>query len=223
MKGTLIVLEGLDGSGKATQAQALCQRMEGMGLPVRKLSFPVYESESSALVRMYLQGEFGTDPSAVNAYAASSFYAVDRYASYQKDWADFYAQGGILVADRYTTSNAIHQCSKLEREDWEAFLQWLFHYEYQLLGIPAPDLVLYLEVDPQVSQELIRGRYQGDESKKDIHERDLDYLERSRAAAEHCAQVLGWQRIRCTQGGTMRSRESIAEEISSAVEQLSNS
>jgi dTMP kinase len=223
LKGTLIVLEGLDGSGKATQAQALRERLEGLGLPVRKLSFPVYESPSSALVRMYLQGEFGTDPQAVNAYAASSFYAVDRYASYKKDWADFYAQGGILVADRYTTSNAIHQCSKLEREEWEAFLQWLFHYEYQLLGIPAPDLVLYLEVDPQVSQELIRGRYQGDESKKDIHERDLDYLERSRAAAEHCAQVLGWQRIRCTQGGTMRSRESIAEEISSSVEQLIHS
>jgi dTMP kinase len=159
----------------------------------------------------------------VNAYAASSFYAVDRYASYKKDWADFYAQGGILVADRYTTSNAIHQCSKLEREEWEAFLQWLFHYEYQLLGIPAPDLVLYLEVAPQVSQELIRGRYQGDESKKDIHERDLDYLKRSRAAAEHCARVLGWQSVHCTEGGTMRSRESIAEEISSAVEQLIHS
>ena len=220
VSGTLIVLEGLDGSGKATQAQALVEHLTERGFPVRKITFPDYESPSSALVRMYLGGEFGTDPSSVNAYAASSFYAVDRYASFKKDWEAFYRQGGVLIADRYATSNAVHQCSKLERADWDAFLQWLFHYEYQLLGIPAPDLVFFLQVDPAVSQELMRQRYQGDESRKDIHERNIAYLNRSRQAAEYCAQTLGWHSISCTSGGAMRSRESISAEVFAAAEQL---
>ena len=221
MKGTLIVLEGLDGSGKATQAQALCERLEAMGLPVRKLSFPVYESESSALVRMYLQGEFGTDPSAVNAYAASSFYAVDRYASYKKDWTDFYAQGGILVADRYTTSNAIHQCSKLEREEWEEFLQWLFHYEYQLLGLPEPTKVFYLDVPTDLTEKLMQGRQQATGTQADIHEKDDAYLRRCRENAQKVVDFCGWEKISCARDeNSLREIEDIHREIFDRVREL---
>ena len=217
MRGKLIVIEGLDGSGKATQAQALVDKLTERGLPVRKVSFPNYESDSSALVKMYLAGQFGSRPDDVNAYAASSFYAVDRYASFKKDWEEFYRGGGIVVADRYTTSNAVHQCSKLPREQWDGYLQWLFHYEYQLLGIPAPDRVIYLQVDPAVSQRLMTGRYHGDESRKDIHEHDLGYLNRSRQAAEYCAEALGWVTVPCTRGGAMRSVEDIGEDVLAAV------
>jgi dTMP kinase len=145
---------------------------------------------------------------------------VDRYAGYKEDWGAFYQSGGILVADRYTTSNAVHQCSKLPRQEWDGFLDWLFHYEYQLLGIPAPDLVCYLQVAPRVSQDLLRGRYQGDESRKDIHERDLDYLERSRAAADYCADALGWRRVLCTENDRMRSIASISAELFDVVDTL---
>jgi len=213
MRGKLIVIEGLDGSGKATQAQALVDKLTERGLPVRKVSFPNYESDSSALVKMYLAGQFGSRPDDVNAYAASSFYAVDRYASFKKDWETFYRGGGIVVADRYTTSNAVHQCSKLPREQWDGYLRWLFHYEYQLLGIPAPDRVIYLQVDPAVSQRLMTGRYHGDESKKDIHEHDLGYLDRSRLAAEYCAGTLGWVTVPCSRDGEMRPVADIAADV----------
>lgn len=212
-KGRLIVLEGLDGSGKATQAKLLAGHLEREGVPVRKITFPDYESEASALVRMYLAGQFGDRPDDVNAYAASSFFAVDRYASYKMDWGRFYQKGGVLVADRYTTSNGVHQCSKLPPEQWPAFLDWLFDYEFRLLGLPAPDSVIYLQVDPAVSQRLMAQRYHGDESKKDLHEKDQEYLARSRRAAEFCAQRLGWQTVSCTQAGQMRSIQQIEEQV----------
>ena len=136
-KGKLIVLEGLDGSGKGTQAKLLAKHLTETDHLVREITFPDYDSDSSALVKMYLAGQFGDKPDDVNAYAASSFYAVDRYAGYKSDWGKFYEEGGILIADRYTTSNAVHQCSKLPPEQWDAFLQWLFDYEYHLLGLPA--------------------------------------------------------------------------------------
>ena len=213
MKGQLIVIEGLDGSGKATQANRLVEALEAQGKPVRKVSFPNYASDSSAPIRMYLAGEFGKNPNAVNAYAASTFFAVDRYASFKKDWADFYENGGIVIADRYTTSNAVHQCSKLPRDQWDGYLSWLFDFEYRLMGIPAPDRVIYLQVDPTVSQKLMTGRYRGDESKKDIHEANLSYLDRSRQAAEYCARTLGWQTVHCVREGAMRSIEDISREI----------
>lgn len=215
--GKLIVVEGLDGSGKATQTKLLVEALAAQGEHVRRVTFPNYESDSSALVKMYLNGEFGTDPNAVNAYAASSFYAVDRYAGYKKDWGEFYENGGIVVADRYTTSNAIHQCSKLPEDQWDAFLKWLFEYEYEYLGIPAPDRVIYLQVDPCVSQKLMSGRYHGDESKKDIHESNLDYLNRSRTAAGYCADKLGWDRVCCDRDGAMRTIEDIHAEVLSLV------
>lgn len=212
-KGKLIVIEGLDGSGKATQAQLLCTALEERGIKAQKVSFPDYESDSSALVKMYLKGDFGDKPGDVNAYAASSFYAVDRYASFKKNWGGFYENGGVIVADRYTTSNAIHQCSKLDAEQWDEYLEWLFHFEYELLGIPKPDTVIYLKVDPEISQKLMTGRYNGDESKKDIHEKDVEYLRRSREAAEYCCRKLGWKEIQCCTNDGMRSIEEIQGHI----------
>ncbi len=212
-KGKLIVIEGLDGSGKGTQTERLYQALLARGEQVRKVSFPDYESDSSALIKMYLRGDFGSDPGDVNPYAASAFYAVDRYASYKKNWGSFYHSGGIVLADRYTTSNAIYQCSKLPREQWNDFLQWMFPFEYQQLGIPRPDLVVYLRADVAVSQKLMSGRYQGDEGKKDIHERNLAYLYHAQEAADHCCQVLGWHRIDCNTADGMRPVEEIHEEI----------
>lgn len=210
--GKLIVIEGLDGSGKGTQAKLLTESLQAEGIRTRKVSFPDYESDSSALVKMYLAGNFGTRPGDVNAYAASSFYAVDRFASYKKDWKEDYDEG-VIVADRYTTSNAVHQCSKLENEDWDKFLEWLFDFEYEKMQIPAPDLVIYLKVDPEVSQKLMTSRYSGDESKKDIHERDLSYLNRSREAAGYCSAKLNWKVVECCRGEEMRTIEDIQQEV----------
>ena len=219
-KGRLLVLEGLDGSGKATQTGLLAGALETQGRRVRRITFPNYDSDSSALVRMYLAGRFGDKPDDVNAYAASSFFAVDRYAGYKMDWGRFYEQGGILIADRYTTSNAVHQCSKLPPEQWDGFLDWLFGYEFGLLGLPAPDRVIYLQVDPAVSQRLMTGRYHGDESKKDVHEKDVEYLARSRQAAEYCAAKLGWQTVPCTRAGQMRSIEEIHAEVLALAQEI---
>lgn len=215
--GKLIIFEGLDGSGKGTQTALTAQKLAARGADLRQITFPNYASESSALVKLYLAGAFGQKPDDVNAYAASSFYAVDRYASYKTDWGAFYRAGGLVLSDRYTTSNAVHQCSKLPPAQWDGFLNWLFDFEYHKIGIPAPDAVVYLAVDPEVSQRLLAARYHGDDSKKDIQEKDLDYLARSRAAAEYCAKALGWKRIDCTadgpQGKTMRTVEQINNEI----------
>lgn len=218
MRGKLIVIEGLDGSGKATQSNLVYEKLLSQGKQVRKVSFPAYESQSSALVKMYLAGRFGKDPGDVNAYAASTFFAVDRYASYKADWGQFYEAGGIVIADRYTTSNAVHQCSKLPRDQWDGYIRWLFDFEFDLMGIPAPDTVVYLRVDPAVSQKLMTARYQGDESKKDIHESNLDYLAKSREAAEYCAQKLNWKTVSCTQGDAMRTIEEIHKEVMDLIE-----
>lgn len=217
MKGKLIVIEGLDGSGKATQAKLLTSALAEKGENVKAITFPDYENDSSALVRMYLKGEFGSKPDDVNAYAASAFYAVDRYASYKKNWGELYEQGGIIVADRYATSNGIHQCSKLDESLWDEYLQWLDDFEYKKLGIPAPDTVIYLKADTAVSQKLMTGRYNGDESKKDIHEGDIEYLKRSQKAAVYCADKLGWKTVECVKDGKMRSIDDIHAEIMTLV------
>ena len=218
-KGRLLVIEGLDGSGKATQAKLLAAHLAESGRRVMEITFPDYESDSSALVKMYLSGRFGDKPDDVNPYVASSFYAVDRYASYKTKWGSFYEAGGIVIADRYTTSNAVHQCSKLPPEQWNDFLRWAFDYEYRLLGLPAPDAVVYLQVDPAVSQKLMTGRYHGDESRNGRpNEKDIEYLARSRRAAEYCAAHLGWATVHCTENGAMRTIEEIQAEVRALAE-----
>lgn len=220
--GKLIIFEGLDGSGKGTQTALTAQKLREQGKDLRQITFPNYASDSSALVKMYLAGQFGDKPDDVNAYAASSFYAVDRFASYKTEWGEFYRNGGLVLSDRYTTSNAVHQCAKLPPMHWDGFLNWLFDFEYKKIGIPAPDAVFYLAVDPEVSQQLLKERYHGDESKKDIQEKDREYIARSRAAAEYCAKTLGWYRIDCTGNGTdvksMRTVEQINGEILAKLE-----
>ena len=209
--GKLIIFEGLDGSGKGTLTSLTAQKLAAQGMDLGQITFPNYASDSSALVKMYLSGQFGDKPDDVNAYAASSFYAVDRFASYKTDWGDFYRAGGLVLSDRYTTSNAVHQCAKLPPMHWDGFLNWLFDFEYKKIGIPAPDAVLYLAVDPEVSQELLKERYHGDESKKDIQEKDREYMARSRAAAEYCAKAFGWYRIECTQGEDVKSMRTVED------------
>ena len=222
LKGKLIVIDGLDGSGKETQAKLLAQSLRDSGRDVLTVSFPVYESPASAPVRMYLSGEFGSSADDVNPYAASAFFAVDRFASFKKDWQQFYQQGGLIIADRYTTSNVVHQCSKLPKEEWDGFAKWLFGFEYDLMGIPSPDGVIYLRVDPEVSQKLMSKRYDSDENKKDIHERDVDYLRRSLAAADHFAESLGWNRVECVSGDNMRTIEDISRDVLTAAESIIN-
>lgn len=219
MSGKLIVLEGVDGSGKATQAELLYAALCRSGQRVRKITFPDYNSDSSALVKMYLRGAFGQNVNDVNAYAASAFYSVDRYASYRTDWGAFYESGGTVVADRYTTSNAVHQCAKLPRAEWDAYLDWLFDFEYQKIAIPKPDLVLYLDAEPDVVERMMTRRYQGDESKKDLHEKDPAYLAQSREAGRYCVQKYGWKHIACTADGEMRKPEKIHEMIISLTAQ----
>lgn len=209
----LIVIEGLDGSGKATNAALLEKRLKGMGLPTLKISFPDYESDSSALVRMYLSGAFGDKPQDVNAYAASAFYAVDRYASFKTGWGSALFSGAWVIADRYTTSNAVHQASKLKGAARDEYLEWLYEFEFDRMGLPRPDAVVYLDVPPDVSQKLMTGRYGGKNSKKDIHERNVAYLKKSREAALYAAAKLGWTVVTPVKDGALPPPEQVESEI----------
>ena len=211
--GKLIVIEGTDGSGKSTQFKKLTERVTAEGIEFQKLVFPQYAEPSSALIRMYLGGEFGTNPSDVNAYAASAFYAVDRYASYKKAWGELYDNGGLILSDRYTTSNAVHQTSKEPEEKQQEFLKWLYEFEYNKLGMPCPDLVIYLDVPTAFTEQMMRSREQQTNTKADIHEQDMDYLATCREMGRAAAEFYGWTIINCVQDGAMRSIEDIHEEI----------
>ena len=211
--GKLIVIEGTDGSGKSTQFRLLTQRISAEGRPFQKLVFPQYAEESSALIRMYLGGEFGDKPSDVNAYAASAFYAVDRYASYKKVWGGWYENGGLVLSDRYTTSNAVHQASKEPEAAQGAYLKWLYEFEYDKLGLPCPDLVIYLDVPTDFTEKMMRAREAATHTSADIHEQDLDYLATCRRTGKAAAQFYGWTVINCVRDGSMRSIEDIHEEI----------
>lgn len=223
MKGKLIVIEGVDGSGKQTQAEKLYARLLASQRSVRQVSYPRYEKESSAMVRLYLKGDFGQDADAVSPYVASTFYAADRYASYKEDYEDFYLGGGYVLADRYTTANMVHQAGKLaDAGEREAFISWLKDYEYRLLGLPEPDLVFFLDVPPAVSRRLMADRpnkIDGGEQ-KDIHEQDEDFLRRSYENAVELAKQENWMIIDCTRDGAMRSIDEIHEEIYRIVEAL---
>ena len=214
--GKLIVLEGTDGSGKATQTAALLDRLRREGVDCRKIEFPRYQEESSALLR----GDFGEKPSDVNAFAASTFYAVDRYASYQQDWGGYYRQGGLVIADRYTTSNAVHQGSKLQGKERTDFFEWLFDYEYRLLGLPKPDLVIYLDVPVDQTEQNMHRREIQTGASADIHERDDGYLRACRVAAGEAAERFGWTKIACTKNGVMRSIDEIHEDVYRAVKEV---
>ena len=211
--GKLIVIEGTDGSGKSTQFKLLTQRLTREGRDFRQIVFPQYSEPSSALIRMYLGGEFGSHPGDVNAYAASAFFAVDRYASFKKVWGEYYNGGGLVISDRYTTSNAVHQASKEPPETRQSFLKWLYEFEYDHLGLPRPDLTLYLDVPTDFTEKLLRAREQDTHTKADIHEKDTQYLATCRRMGAFAADYYGWTVISCVRDGKMRSMEDIHEEI----------
>ena len=218
--GKLIVIEGTDGSGKSTQFKLLTERLVNEGVTFKRIVFPRYAEESSALIRMYLQGQFGTNPSDVSSYAASAFYAVDRYASYKQDWGKWYEEGGLVLSDRYTTSNAVHQASKEAPENRGEFLRWLYEFEYDRLELPKPDLIIYLDVPTDFTEKLMRRREQDTNTKADIHEKDLAYLATCRESGRAAAKFYGWSVIECVRDGAMRSIEDIHNEIFAKVTKL---
>ena len=210
--GHLAVIEGLDGSGKATQATHLAAYLQELGQTVRHVAFPNYDHESSALVRLYLSGSLGS-PDEVNAYAASSFYAADRYISFTSQWKKDYDAGHTIIADRYTTSNAVHQASKLPPEERGSFLDWLFDLEYCRLGLPRPDLVLYLDLPTELSEQMLRQRERSPGVRADIHEQDDAYLRGCRESARQIARELNWTVVDCARAGRIRPAEEIHEEL----------
>ena len=220
MSGKLIVFEGTDGSGKATKTQLLCRHLEREGIPYKKIDFPRYGKPSAAMVQEYLDGNLGKKPGDVNAYAASMFYAMDRYASYKQDWGKFYEDGGLIIADRYTTSNAVHQASKLSDEERKPYLDWLFDLEYRLLGLPAPDMVVYLDMPTEITERMMRQREKSTGTHADIHEQDEAYLKQCRANAKAVVRECGWSIIHCENGDEPRTPEDIHRQVLEVVGKL---
>lgn len=212
-KGKLIVLEGIDGSGKSAQYRRLCARLEKDQIAYTHIVFPRYDRESSALIRMYLGGQFGTHPDDVNAYTASTFFSVDRFASYQTEWKQIYEAGGLILSDRYTTSNAVHQGSKLSDEELPEYFRWLSDLEYRKMGLPEPDLVIYLDVDIETSLARMRRRQQKYGTSADIHEKDVNYLERCLHTADRACEYYGWTRIPFLRDGKERELDEKNNEI----------
>ena len=220
MSGRLIVFEGTDGSGKATQSRLLCEHLKRENIPYKNINFPRYGQPSAAMVQEYLDGRLGRHPGDVNAYAASLFYAMDRYASYKQDWGPFYEAGGLVVADRYTTSNAVHQASKLPEGERKAFLDWLFDTEYRLLELPKPDLVIYLDMPTEITEKMMRRREAATGTHADIHEQDEAYLKSCRDAAREIVRDCGWTVIRCARDDEPRTVEDIHDEVYRTVRAL---
>ena len=220
----LIIIEGLDGCGKSTQTKLLEVFFENENIKFKKIKLPDYNSPSSTLVNMYLAGEFGKSAEDVNAYAAGAFYAVDRYASYKLNWKKDFDKGTLILADRYATSNAIYQMEKLPVDEWDSYLEWSEDFEYNKMGIPKPDLVIYLDMPVEISQKLMTARYDGNESKKDVHEANVQFLCNCRKSALYTAKRQGWKVLPCSDGNaalpieTIHSRiiEIVKEEIGNA-------
>lgn len=219
--GKLIVLEGLDGCGKSTQLDLALEYLKNSGVKCRSVSFPNYGELSGQLIRQYLDGKIPCDERS-GAYAASMMYAIDRYISYVTDWKKFYDAGGIILAGRYTTSNAIYQLTKVRPEEHDYFLNWLFDFEYNKLELPDPDLVLYLDMPVEVSQKLLDKRYLGDSSKKDIHESNLEYLQECRKSALYAANRCGWKIIECSDGKYPLTIEEVYDMICGCLKVLTN-
>lgn len=198
--GKLIIIEGLDGCGKSTQTALLEKYFEDNSVKFKKIKLPDYDSKSSTLVKMYLGGEFGKNADDVNAYAAGAFYAVDRFASYKLDWGKDYENGTLILADRYATSNSIYQMEKIDEDKWDEYLDWSTDFEYNKIGIPKPDLVIFLDMPVDVSQKLMTSRYNGDEGKKDVHEANVDFLNNCRKSALYTAKKQGWAVVPCSDG-----------------------
>lgn len=219
MAGRLIIIEAGDGSGKATQTAKLYERLTKEGYTVKKVEYPNYQSQSSALIKMYLNGEFGTDPEAVNPYAASTFYAADRYASYKKEWETFYKAGGIILADRYTTSNMVHQAVKIvDPKVRESFLDWLWDFEFNKIGLPVPDKVVFLDMPPEYSLSLMKNREnKAGTLQKDIHERNAEYLKRCYVSYQGIAKKYGWHKVSCVLEGKLKDISDIHNEVYAAV------
>lgn len=217
--GKLIVIEGLDGSGKGTQSALLAAHLRSRGEHVREISFPQYDKPGSALVRMYLHGDLGGSPDDTSAYAASMFYASDRYISYRTDWArDMADPDTVVVANRYTTANAYHQLAKLPRTEWDAFLDWLWDFEFGKLALPSPDVVVALSMPPVLSRALIEKRCAETGVQKDIHEADGDYLDRCYEALHYVAEKLGWICLSCAENGQVLSVEEMSLRIRTALQ-----
>lgn len=213
MKGRLIVFEGADGAGKATQARLLARRFDAEGVRYHEIDFPRYGNPFAEPARLYLTGALGAKPGDVSAYGASVLYAVDRYASYREDWGDIYEAGGLILANRYTTSNAVHQAAKLPPGEREEYLEWLFDLEYRRLGLPEPDLVIYLDLPSEVSERLLRRREAETGTKADIHEQDADYLRQCRESARGIARFLGWRILHCAGGRELYTPEAIHSRV----------
>lgn len=211
--GIFIDLEGLDGSGKTTQTELICKRLEADGINYRQIKLPDYESDSSILVRKYLAGDFGKNAGDVNSYAASVLYAADRFASYTEKWGEDYRNGKLIFADRYTPANALYQMTKLKKSEWDSFLEWLFDFEYEKIGIPAPDKVIFLDMPVEVSQRLMTSRYGGDESKKDVHEANVEFLNACREAALYAADKYSWSVVQCAENGEPLPIETINDKV----------
>lgn len=222
MSGKLIIIEGSDASGKATQTSKLYDRLVSEGLKVKKVEYPNYNSDSSALVKMYLNGDFGDKAEEVNPYIASTFYAVDRYASYKKEWEEFYKDGGIIIADRYTTSNMIHQAAKMQGEEKDKFLDWLYEYEFNMYKLPEPDCVVFLNMPPDFSAKLMKDRANKitGESKKDIHESNKEFLINSYNNALYIADKYSWSKVNCTEGEAIKTIDEIHEDVYKTVKSI---
>lgn len=209
----LIIIEGLDGCGKSTQTALLEKYLKDSSVKFKKIKLPDYDSPSSTLVKMYLSGKFGNNADDVNAYAAGAFYAVDRYASYKLNWAEDYNNGTLILADRYATSNSIYQMEKIDESEWDEYLDWSADFEYNKIGIPKPDLVIFLDMPVEISQRLMSERYNGDEEKKDVHEADTAFLNKCRKSALYAAEKQGWIVIPCSDGANPLSVDEIHNSI----------
>ena len=221
--GKLIVIEGTDSSGKETQTKKLYERLEKEIANVRKLSFPNYKSPACEPVKMYLAGAFGDNALDINPYPVSTMFAIDRYASYKMEWEKFYQDGGIIVTDRYTTSNMVHQASKIESIDKKnEYLDWLEELEYSKMGIPRPDLIIFLNMPTETAAELMAQRKNKitGEDIKDIHEKDISYLKKSYENACNIAKKYNWLEIKCVENGRLKTIDEIGEEIFSVVEKI---
>ena len=214
--GKLFVIEGTDGSGKQTQLERLKQRFDEENIEYKSMSFPNYENESSSLVKMYLAGEFGENAKDVSPYIASTFFAADRYATFKRYYEDFYNNGGIILADRYTTANMVHQAGKIQdSEERKKFLNWLYDFEFNLYGLPKPDKVFFLNMPPEYSLKLTQDRENKFSHKqaKDIHERDKNHIIDSYNAACSIIDEYNWTEIKCIKDGKIRTIEDIHSQI----------